>query len=110
MEPKYCIEITDGPSPDCRFAYFDSDDGLGQFLFEHEHVRLEVEQEYGEEGAPYRIVRCRVPREDREAFLRTVDLLPGLMAYVGRTDYEAFCRGILREASCGRGPARRAGT
>ena len=31
--------------------------------------------------------------------LRVIDLLPGLMAYVGRTDYDEFCLNMMIRAT-----------
>ncbi len=96
--PRYCFEISVGPSPYYWFAYFDTPDHLADFLFTHEEADVTVEGEYGEEENPYRIILCRIPKDRREAFLHAVDLLPALMAYVGKTDYDDFCRGVLADA------------
>ena len=70
--------------------YFDTHDHLADFLFEHEHVSITVEGEFGDEDEPYGIILCRIAREDRESFLHAVELLPSLMAYVGKTDYDVW--------------------
>ena len=100
MNPKYYMEIVDGdaPSPYDWFAYFDTDEYLAHFLFKHENVEVEVEGEYGKEEDPYRIILCRVPRKDRHAFLKVMNLLPAFMAYAGKTDYESYCREKMLEA------------
>jgi len=98
MGPRYCFEIVDGMAMNYTFAYFDTHDHLADFLFDHENVRITVEGEFGAEGDPYRIVLCRVALKDREGFLRAVDLLPSLMRYVGKTDYDEFCRGFMMYA------------
>jgi len=98
MGPRYCFEIADGPAMYYWFAYFDTHDHLADFLFEHEHVSITVEGEFGAEDDPYRIILCRIARKDRESFLHAVDLLPSLMAYVGKTDYDEFCQGVMLDA------------
>ena len=98
MGTRYCFEISDGPRTDYWFAYFDTSDRLGSFLFEQEKVKMTVEGIYGKAEDPYRIVLCRIPREQRDAFLNTVDLLPGLMEYAGKKGYDDFCRGVMLNA------------
>jgi len=105
---RYCFEIADGFSPDDCFAYVDTEEHLAGFLFSYERVGMTIEEEFGADGDPYRIILCRVPRERRAAFLKVIDLLPGLMAYAGRKDYDAYCTDLMtRAAQCFRaGPAR----
>ncbi len=98
MVSRYCMEIKDGPSPYNWFAYFDTDDRLAQFLFDYEKVDITVEGEYGKQEDPYRIILVRIPGSQRLAFLKVIDLLPGLMEYLGKTDYDDFCRGVLADA------------
>ena len=98
MGSRYCFEIADGPAMYYWFAYFDTHDHLADCLFDHEHVSVTVEDEFAGDDDPYRIVLCRIARKDRERFLNAVDLLPSLMTYVGKTDYEAFCRAFLQDA------------
>lgn len=98
MNPKYYIEISDGPSAYCHFAFFDTDEYLSFFLFSHLRLDVEIEEEYVFDGAPYQLVQCRVPASWRDVFLRAMDLLPALMAYAGKTDYEDFCRGMILKA------------
>ncbi len=91
MALRYVIEITDDPSGHCCFSYIDTEDSLAGILFEHLKIDAEQEMVFHRDNDPYRIVVCRVPREQREAFLRAMDLLPSLMEYAGRTDYEEYC-------------------
>lgn len=96
---RYIFEITDGPSKDYDFAYFDTKDHLAGFLFAHEHVDVTIEGEYGAEDDPYRIMLCQVPREQRDGFMRYVDMIPGLMAYAGKKDYDDFCMNFMMDAA-----------
>ena len=98
MGTRYCFEIVDGPAMYYWFAYFDTHDHLADFLFEYEHVNITVEGEFGDEEEPYKIILCRIAREDRESFLHAVELLPSLMEYVGKTDYDEYCRGFMMDA------------
>ena len=100
MGVRYCVEIADGPSADYTFAYFDSDDHLADFLFRHEQVDVRIEGEFGADGEdPFRIILCSFPRDQRERFLATVEMIPGLMDYAGRKGYDAFCREFLLGAA-----------
>ena len=99
MKRRYCIEIADGPSPYYHFAYFDTDEYLADCLFAHEKVDVTVEGEYGNEEDPYRIILCRIPRQHRKGFLHAIDLLPGLMAYAGKTGYDDYCMDVLATAA-----------
>lgn len=94
----YYIEITDGPSADYHFAYFDSHDHLADFLFSHENLDVSVEGEFGADDDPYRIIMCSVPRNQRKHFLSTLALIPGLMEYAGREGYDEFCMDFMRGA------------
>lgn len=98
MEFRYCFEIMDSPAMYYWFAYFDTHDHLADFLFSHENVSVTIEGEFAAEEDPYRIVLCRIDKKDRENFLKAVDLLPSLMEYVGKTDYNEFCQGVMRDA------------
>ena len=99
MGSRYIFEISDGPSKDYHFAYFDTDEHLADFLFAHEHVDVTIEGEFGAEGDPYRIIICQISKEQRDKFLRCVEELPGLMANVGKTDYDDFCIGFMMNAA-----------
>ena len=94
---RYCFEIKDGPSPYNWFAYFDTEDHLADFVFSHEKVNVTIEGEYGAEGDPYRIILGRIQKEQREAFLKALDLIPALMEYVGKTDYDDFCQSFMMD-------------
>ena len=99
MGARYIFEIKDGPSRYDHFAYFDTEEYLADFLFEYEHVDVTKEGEFGAEDDPYRLIMCRIPRKQRERFLRCAEMLPGLMAYVGKNDYDEFCRDFMTNAA-----------
>ena len=106
MANRYYFEITDGPKPYYCFAYFDTEDHLGSYLFELEHVDVTVESEYGAEDDPYRIILCRIPLDQRDNFLHVVELLPELMNYVGNTDYDDYCMNFMKNAAAAAGKKR----
>jgi len=56
---------------------------------------VEILQEYGVEEEPYRVIECRIPKDQRDGFLSCINLLPQVMNYVGRTDYVDYCREFL---------------
>ena len=95
----YVFRIAGGPAPYEHYAYFDTEDHLADFLFAQEQVEVTIEEEFGFEGDPYSVILCRIPPAQREGFLKAIDLLPGLMAYVGRTDYDDFCRNMMLGAA-----------
>ena len=99
MNPRYCIEIADGTTTHYYFSYIDTDDNLADFLFSHLKIDLEREMEFHYDNDPFKIVMCRIPQEQRELFLKAVDLLPGLMAYVGKTGYEEYCVDLMTNAA-----------
>ena len=98
MSARYCVEITDGMSPDYCFDYFDTADHIAGHLFSYLKVSTQTEMEFSNDRNDFRIVMVRIPREDRANFLRVIDLLPGLMAYAGYTDYDEFCTNFLLDA------------
>ena len=99
MGSRYIFELSDGPSQNYHFAYFDTDDHLAGFLFAQENVDITVEGEFGAEDDPYRIIMCEVPQKQRDQFLQCVGMLPDLMAYVGKTDYDDFCINFMMNAA-----------
>ena len=92
MSQRYVAEISYGLSTHYGFSYIDTEDGLADLLFKHLKVDVIPDTEVHGDGEPYRIVMCKVPREQREEFLRAIELLPALMEYAGKTDYEDYCR------------------
>ena len=87
MKNRFAFEIVGAPSAFCTFAYFDTGDHLADLLFREAGVDVEIREEFGAENDSYRVIEVRVPKNQRDQFLGCVDLLPGLMDYVGRTDY-----------------------
>ena len=98
MGRRYCIEIAEEQSPYYCFSYIDTEDHLADCLFSHLKVNVEFQAEFSCDRDPYRIILCRIPREQRKAFLRSVGLLPGLMAYAGKTDYDEYCAAFMENA------------
>ncbi len=99
MGHRYYFEILDETTPDYNwFSYFDTEDGLAASLFRFLEIDVTIEQEFWNEEDPYRIILCRIPRKQREAFLEAIELIPGLMDYTGHTDYRDFCRNVMMDA------------
>ena len=96
---RYIAELTDGLSTHYSFAYIDTEDNLAALVFDHLKVDAEVDFVFQlEEDDPYRVVGVKIPRAQREAFLRAANLLPFFMAYAGKTDYEDYCREFFLKA------------
>lgn len=99
MARRYCIEITEGLSTHYCFSFIDTVDGLARILFDHMKIDVVPDMEFhGDDDDPYRIVMVKIPRSQREAFLKAIELLPGLMRYAGMTDYEDYCRMFFADA------------
>ena len=98
MAHRYVAEIAYGLSTHYGFSYIDTEDGLADLLFDHLKVNVEPDMVFSSDGDPYRIIMCKVPRAQRDQFLRAIDLLPAFMAYAGRTDYEDYCRAFFLSA------------
>ncbi len=99
MNPRNCFEIADGLSTEDCFAYIDSVDNLADFLFGQLKIDMEREMEFHHDGEPFKIVMCRIPRNQRETFLKAIDVLPGLMDYVGIAGYHEYCTEIMQNAA-----------
>lgn len=97
---RYIAELTDGLSTHYTFSYIDTEDNLAALVFDHLKVDAEVDAVFQmEDDDPYRVVIVKIPRAQREAFLRAADLLPSFMAYAGKTDYEDYCREFFTKAA-----------
>jgi len=98
MKPRYCLEIAENRPAYYSFSYVDTPDNLANFLFSQMKVDAETETEFRFTGDPFKIVLCRIPRSQRESFLKAIDMLPGLMAYDGREGYKEYCLALARKA------------
>jgi len=98
MNRRYVAEISYGIPTHYGFSYVDTEDGLADFLFAHLKIDVKPDVVFHNENDPYRIVMCKIPRGEREVFLRAIDLLPGLMAYAGKKGYEEYCSRFFRDA------------
>ena len=95
MKQRFVLEILDCPPAFCSFAYFDTEEHLADILFADAEIDVEILREYGAEEDPYRVIECRVPKDQRARFLGCIDLLPQVMGYVGRSDYVDYCREFM---------------
>ena len=99
MIQNFVSEIDYGLSAFYGFSYIDTKDGLADLLFDHLKVSVMPDREFSFENDPYRVIMCKVPRTQRDAFLHAVELLPSLMAYAGNDDYEEYCTNFFRFAN-----------
>ena len=99
MNTGYYFEIVDGTPTHYCFSYIDSEDNLADFLFDHMKIIMEKEMEFHYNDDPFKVVMCRIPRRQREDFLKAIEVLPGLMAYAGREGYDEFCMDLMRNAA-----------
>ena len=112
MKRRYLMEIAEYSPLYYYFAYFDNDEYLADVLFNRENVEVTVEGEYGNEDEPFHIIQCRIPKAQRDAFLRAIDDLPDWMTRLGRTGYDEYCRGFFRQVAeyeAGKAAAGRSG-
>lgn len=98
MISDYVAEIAYGLSTHYGFSYIDTKDGLADLLFDRLKVDVIPDRVFSFDNDPYRIIMCKIPRNQREAFLHAMELLPSLMAYAGNDDYEEYCRNFFRFA------------
>lgn len=99
IRPRYYFEIAEDLATCYCFAYVDTVDDLASFLFAHLHVDEERELEVHYDDDPFKIVMCHIPRQQREAFLEAVGLLPELMAYAGKEGYDDYCLALTLKAA-----------
>lgn len=95
MKQRFAMEILNESPAFCGFAYFDTEEHLADILFADAEIDVEILREYGSEEDSYRVIECRIPKDQRASFLNCIDLLPQVMNYVGRTDYADYCREFL---------------
>ncbi len=91
----YVIEMTEPGAPFALVSYIDTEEGLAHYLFDHFKLEVKTVTEIHPDGDPYKFVICRVRSDDARLFYRAMDLLPAIIAYSGRKDFEeyraAFC-------------------
>jgi len=76
MKQRFAMEILNESPAFCGFAYFDTEDHLADFLFADAEIDVEILREYGVEEEPYRVIECRIPKDQRDGFLSCINLLP----------------------------------
>lgn len=79
------------------FVFLDAGDYLADSLFIKHKVTVKFIQEYGREDSPYRMIFCRIRKQDERAFLEALRELPNKMLLCGYPDYPARCRDFIEK-------------
>lgn len=73
------------------YAIVDTSDYYADQLFIKHQVTVRFGNEYAHPDAQYRIIFCKVRKQDEQRFLDALQELPNKMLLRGHTDYPAFC-------------------
>ena len=73
------------------YAYIDLNNYLADDIFLEKNIEVKFIREMIRGDSPYRIVICKIKREDGEAFEEALKLLEDKMLLLGHSDYLAVC-------------------
>ena len=73
------------------YAYIDLNNYLADDIFLEKNIEVKFLREMIRGDSPYRIVICKIKREDGEAFEEALKLLEDKMLLLGHSDYLAVC-------------------
>ncbi|MCD8189197.1 MAG: hypothetical protein LUD78_03085 [Clostridiales bacterium] len=79
------------------YAFIDTGEYLADQLFIKHEVKVNFGKEFCKEGANYRVIFCRVKKQDENEFLAALAELNRKMLLLGHIDYPAFCANIKKE-------------
>lgn len=79
------------------YAFIDTSEYLADQLFVKHEVEVDFGKEFSKKGDDYRIIFCRVKKQDEEGFLAALAELSKKMLLMGHMDYPAFCANIKKE-------------
>ena len=78
------------------YTYIDHSSYPADRLFVQDKVRIKYKREYAKEGSPYRIIFCKVGKNDTPRFEEALDKLKNNMLLLGYRDYSDFCSEITK--------------
>lgn len=67
-----CIRLDTISFRYAHYAYVDTEEYLADPLFKEQKIRIKFEDEYGEDDSPYRMIFCKVRKEDEISFLDVI--------------------------------------
>ena len=73
------------------YAYIDLNNYFADEIFLEKNIEVKFLREMIRGDSPYRIVICKIKREDGEAFEEALKLLEDKMLLLGHSDYLAVC-------------------
>lgn len=79
------------------FAFLDTGEYLADGLFIKYQVPVKFMQEYGREALPYRMIFCRIRKQDESAFLEALRELPNKMLLCGYPEYTDKCKQFIEK-------------
>ncbi len=74
-----------------RFAFIDTNDYLADQLFIRHKVRVWFEKEFEKRNSPFRLILCKVRRQDVDRFLDALGEMENKMILRGYSGYTEFC-------------------
>ena len=79
------------------YAYMDLDRYLADDIFLEKEIEVKFLREMARGASPYRIVICKIKREDGEAFEEALKLLEDKILLLGHSDYLAVCAELEKQ-------------
>lgn len=83
------------------YAYMDLDHYLADEIFLEKEIEVKFIREMERADSPYRIVFCKVKREDAERLEEAFKILGDKMLLLGHADYLAVCAELEKQLENG---------
>lgn len=83
------------------YAYIDLNNYFADEIFLEKNIEVKFLREMIRGDSPYRIVICKIKREDGEAFEEALKLLEDKMLLLGHSDYLAVCAELEKQLENG---------
>ena len=79
------------------YAYIDLNNYFADEIFLEKNIEVKFLREMIRGASPYRIVICKIKREDGEAFEEALKLLEDKILLLGHSDYLAVCAELEKQ-------------
>ena len=79
------------------YAYIDLNNYFADEIFLEKNIEVKFLREMIRGDSPYRIVICKIKREDGEAFEEALKLLEDKILLLGHSDYLAVCAELEKQ-------------
>ena len=73
-----------------HYAFLDTDAYMADQLFIKHKIKVDFGQEYKKEGTPYRIICCKVKKENEPEFLTALNEMYNKAVLLGYEEYEKY--------------------